>query len=339
MGSFVYEMIDRMQMPVKSRGSAGSSHFCTRQEYRRYFRPSPGGIVLYGAFWGHKIKSKFGRLDKGQGAFCLSAEDAARGLLVLGAPGAGKTQALILPTIADRMREGQSMIVVDPQGELRKYILELASLTGHRVAVHDPTDEASPRFNLAQGIRDVSDARAIAEVLIPFSQNPDDRFWSDSAANLLAALLLRFNDLGSIYHALSNLKTLAMVLSSRDDGAFTLAGSFISSVSTDARLATNIAATLSTALSGWADATVAANTRSSDFSAVFLNDVLKPTVIVLTCPGRTRAIYAPYLGATLRKLMIDLDSIGEQSEDGRLQNSVTHYRRVPAVGAYFVDCG
>jgi type IV secretory pathway TraG/TraD family ATPase VirD4 len=36
-----------------------------------------------------------------------------------------------------------------------------------------------------------------------------------------------------------------------------------------------------------------------------------PGVVVLTCPGRMRAVYAPYLGATLRKLMLDLDSLGE----------------------------
>lgn len=37
----------------------------------------------------------------------------------------------------------------------------------------------------------------------------------------------------------------------------------------------------------------------------------RPTVVVLTCPGRMRQVYAPYLGAVLRKLMLDLDTIGE----------------------------
>jgi type IV secretory pathway TraG/TraD family ATPase VirD4 len=36
------------------------------------------------------------------------------------------------------------------------------------------------------------------------------------------------------------------------------------------------------------------------------------TMVVLTCPGRMRAVYASYLGATLRKLMLDLDTLGEQ---------------------------
>jgi type IV secretory pathway TraG/TraD family ATPase VirD4 len=35
--------------------------------------------------------------------------------------------------------------------------------------------------------------------------------------------------------------------------------------------------------------------------------------VVLSCPGRTRSIYAPYLGGVLRKLMLDLDTIGERN--------------------------
>lgn len=322
-GSFLYELIDRLRMPVRIRGSAGSSHFCTQQEYRRFFRPKEDGINLYGAFWGHRVGTRYRRLDKGHGAFCLSSEDAARGVLVLGAPGSGKTQGMILPAIADRMKLKQSMIVVDPQGELRHYIVQLAELTGHRVAVHDPTDPAAPRFNLAQGIRDVSDARAVAEVLIPASSNPNDSFWSDSASNLLAAALLRFTDLGSIYQAMTDLEGFADTLASKNDAAYQLAGAFISSAYNEPKLATNIAATLSTALAGWADATVADNTRSSDISAFMLDELVKPTVIVLTCPGRVRQIYAPYLGATLRKLMIDLDYIAERNHKGTLPNPVS----------------
>jgi hypothetical protein len=57
---------------------------------------------------------------------------------------------------------------------------------------------------------------------------------------------------------------------------------------------------------------VRANTSASDFDAEFV--VSQPTVVVLTCPGRMRAVYASYLGATLRKLMLDLDTIGERNQ-------------------------
>ena len=76
-------------------------------------------------------------------------------------------------------------------------------------------------------------------------------------------------------------------------------------------MASNVVATLATALTGWASADVRANTSASDFGADLI--VSQPTVVVLTCPGRMRAVYASYLGATLRKLMLDLDTIGEQN--------------------------
>ena len=70
-------------------------------------------------------------------------------------------------------------------------------------------------------------------------------------------------------------------------------------------------ATLATALTGWASTDVRENTAASDFDAELIVD--QPTVVVLTCPGRMRAVYASYLGATLRKVMLDLDTIGERN--------------------------
>jgi len=78
------------------------------------------------------------------------------------------------------------------------------------------------------------------------------------------------------------------------------------------QLASNVIATLATALTGWASTDVRANTAASDFDAELV--VGQPTVVVLTCPGRMRAVYASYLGATLRKLMLDLDTIGERNK-------------------------
>lgn len=76
--------------------------------------------------------------------------------------------------------------------------------------------------------------------------------------------------------------------------------------------ALNRGATMATALTGWASTDVRANTSASDFDADLI--VGQPTVVVLTCPGRMRAVYASYLGATLRKLMLDLDTIGERNK-------------------------
>lgn len=306
-GGWLRERVDRLRSPQVKRGALGSSHFCTMREYKRFRRDDPEGLTLLGAFWGEGKR----RLDLGQGRFSLSGEDVARGVLTLGGPGSGKTQGIILPAIADRMRAGHSLVVADPQGEITGHILKYAAVTRHLVVVHDPTSTIGPRYNLAEGIDSVSDARAIADVLVP-SAAGDNRFWTDSAAALLAACLIRFPNLGEIYNAMNDLKGLAGKLASQKDDAALLANSFIASVGSDGKVASNVVATLATALTGWASTDVRANTSASDFDADLI--VEQPTVVVLTCPGRMRAVYASYLGATLRKLMLDLDTIGERNK-------------------------
>ncbi|MCA0453937.1 MAG: type IV secretory system conjugative DNA transfer family protein [Chloroflexi bacterium] len=306
-GGWLRERVDRLRNPQVKRGALGSSHFCTMREYKRFRREDAEGLSLLGAFWGEQKR----RLDMGMGRFSLSGEDVARGILTLGGPGSGKTQGIILPAIADRMLAGHSLVVADPQGEITGHVLKYAAVTRHLVVVHDPTSPIGPRYNLAEGIDNVSDARAIADVLVP-SAAGDNRFWTDSAAALLAACLIRFPNLGEIYNAMNDLKGLAGKLASKKDDAALLANSFIASVGSDGKVASNVVATLATALTGWASTDVRANTSASDFDADLI--VGQPTVVVLTCPGRMRAVYASYLGATLRKLMLDLDTIGERNK-------------------------
>ncbi|MEO0562227.1 MAG: type IV secretory system conjugative DNA transfer family protein [Chloroflexota bacterium] len=305
-GGWLHERVDRLRTPRVRRGALGSSHFCTMREYKRFRREDPEGLTVLGAFWGENKR----RLDLGAGRFCLGGEDISRGVLTLGGPGSGKTQGVILPTIADRMLAGHSLVVADPQGEITKHILKYAAVTRHLVVVHDPTSSTGTRYNLAENIHNVSDARAIADVLVPSAQG-DNRFWTDSAAALLAACLIRFPNLGEIYNAMNDLKALATKLAEKKDDAALLANSFIASVGSDGKVASNVVATLATALTGWASTDVRRNTAASDFDADLI--VSQPTVTVLTCPGRMRAVYASYLGATLRKLMLDLDTIGEQN--------------------------
>lgn len=305
-GGWLRERVDRLRKPGMVHGEMGSAHFCTPREFRRYRRPDPNGITFLGAFWGDRNV----RVDYGLGRFSLGGEDAARGVLALGAPGSGKTAAIILPVIADRMGAGHSLIVADPQGELTDHVKRFAQVTGHLVVIHDPTSAAGPRFNLAEGITSVSDARSIAGVLIP-EAGGENRFWSDSATALLAACLIRFNTLGEIYGALNDLNALARTLTTKADDAALLANSFVASVGSDGKVASNVVATLATALTGWASTEVRANTSASDFNARLI--VNQPAVVVLTCPDHTRDVYAPYLGATLNKLMRDLNTIGREN--------------------------
>ena len=307
-GGWLRERVDRLRNPQVKRGALGSSHFCTQREYKRFRREDPEGLTLLGAFWGEDKR----RLDLGTGKFCLGGEDIARGILTLGGPRfRARHRASSCLRLGIGCWPGHSLIVADPQGEITAHVLKYAAVTRHLVVVHDPTSTIGPRYNLAEAIKNVSDARAIADVLVPSAQG-DNRFWTDSAAALLAACLIRFDNLGEIYNAMNDLKTLAQSLSSKKDDASLLANSFIASVGSDGKVASNVVATLATALTGWASTEVRDNTAASDFDAELA--VEQPTVVVLTCPGRMRAVYASYLGATLRKLMLDLDTIGERNK-------------------------
>jgi hypothetical protein len=93
---------------------------------KRWTKPDPLGLTLKGRFWGQG-----GKFLGTQ--FCLDGEDVARGIAAFGAQGSGKTQAVILPAIADRMKADHSLIVTDAQGELTPYILAIAGITNHSV--------------------------------------------------------------------------------------------------------------------------------------------------------------------------------------------------------------
>ncbi|MEO1666696.1 MAG: type IV secretory system conjugative DNA transfer family protein [Chloroflexota bacterium] len=331
-GSALRLWMDRLRGINRKQEIHGSSHFATLEEYKRFRKNQRGGVSFYGKFHGDRQgKTNFTYLGD---QFNLSAEDAARGIITIGNPGSGKSSSVILPLIYDSMRRKQNLVVTDPQLELRDKIATYAAITGHRVIIHDPTSKSLPRFNLASGIKKVSQAKAVANVLIPKDGGSTDGFWTKSSQNLLAACLLRYNNLGDIYTDFGDIKKMATILGEQNDDAQRLAGSFISSISDgDSKTALNVIATLSTSLSGWADGAVRDSTEKSDFLARDLVDPDRPTVVVLACPGAEREIIAPYLGAVLTKLLLDLDTIGERTDDGQLPIPVKFVlEEFPALG-------
>jgi type IV secretory pathway TraG/TraD family ATPase VirD4 len=178
-GSPLSEFLGLLLGGVKRRrDELGSAHFADLREYKRFADKHPQGMTLLGEFRGEEHKPQQYRILGNR--FSLSAEDAARGVITIGNPGSGKSQGIILPIIADSMKDGESLIITDPQGELRQNLLDFARVTGHIVIVHDPTDDTCARFNLADGVQTVSNARALAEVLLPSAQGND--FWQGSAS-------------------------------------------------------------------------------------------------------------------------------------------------------------
>jgi type IV secretory pathway TraG/TraD family ATPase VirD4 len=302
--------LDNFRAIPRTQDEQGSSHFATVKEYRRFRVQKTGGITFYGKFFGKANgRNQFTYLGE---YMSLTPEDTARGILTVGNPGSGKTTSVILPVIYDTMCAGGSLVVADPQNELTRHIFRFARISGHRVILHNPLHSKTPRYNLADGVTSVSSARAIADVLVPAGAGDTEGFWNQSAAMLLAACLLRFDNLHDIFASFNDLRSLGHILDQPDD-AGRLAGAFINSTRSDMKLATNIVATLSTSLSAWADTDVCLSTSTSDFSARHLIGN-QPTVIVLACPGAHRRVLAPYLGAVLTRLLRDLDTLAERGQ-------------------------
>jgi type IV secretion system protein VirD4 len=292
----------------------GSANLCAPRSFRRWHRPDPEGWTLYGKFWGARGQPLGAR-------FCLSGEDIARGVAVFGPQGSGKTQCVILPAVADRMRDGHSLVVTDVQGELQPYIERIAGVTGHLLLVHNPSDaEASCALNLCEWVDNVADARSMAVVLLSEAHGRGDPFWARAAVNLLAACALHYPDLGRVLDARKELHAMARELAgSRAPGAAALAADFTGSMRTqEPKLALNIMAeAFNVGLAPWADPAVRRITSHTDLDlAAQLARV--PTVLILRCARRHADAYGAYLGTILRVLTSRLDDIGERQPDGRL---------------------
>lgn len=335
-GGPLREFINRLRDPWRRRGEVGSATFCLPQDFLRLSKTKgEGSLRILGVFYGKQSRDSkpndFYRLDAGPNrgpnatqGITLSAEDQARGMAVIGATGTGKSQAIILPITADTMRLGHSILMVDPQGELSAHVIRFAAVTGHRVIIHDPTSTTLARYNLAEGIESSDDAQAISKVLIPDPPGGgggEGGFWHTTAQKLLAAMLLRYSNLGEILLACSDVQALAAKLAEKQDAAAYLAASFIASAKSDGKVAANTIATIqATAISSWAEENVRNATEFTDFTASML--VEEPTCIILRCPARYSDVYGPYLGAILNRLQLDLDTIGNHSPTGKLPRPV-----------------
>jgi type IV secretory pathway TraG/TraD family ATPase VirD4 len=298
----------RLEQDKAQREALGSARLCSPRTFRRWRKHDPWGWTLRGQFWGAKGHALGKHLS-------LSGEDIARGVAVFGPQGSGKTQSVILPAIADRMRDGHSLIVTDVQGELQPYIEKMAALTGHALFVHNPSDPAgSIALNLCDWIGDVADAKAMASVLLSDAHDQGDPFWTRAAINLLAACALHYRSFAKMLDARQDMQRMAHELqTSKAPGVAVLAADFCNSLSTrEPKLALSILATVfNVGLAAWADPELRRITSRTDLDlAVQLANL--PTVLVLRCSRRHTDAYGPYLGTVLRVLVNRLDDLGER---------------------------
>jgi len=150
------------------------ARFSNRKETRKIFRSSNTGVLIDG-------------VDKR-----LSAKDSFEHIAVIAKPGAGKTTSYIIPNILDRADRNNSILALDPSGELYEQTSGYLKSKGYKIHALNPGSPIeSVRFNPFHGL----DARNLVEIeqicaSIVLTKYGNDRegVWNDGAIALLEVL-------------------------------------------------------------------------------------------------------------------------------------------------------
>ena len=123
--------------------------------------------------------------------------------LVCGPTGCGKTTALFIPNLIERL--GASAIVTEATAgsEMPDLFLKTARYrqkAGHRIYYFNPDDMSSDRINPIDTVRGVDDAQALARLIIDNTTGKNfggDPFWPDSERQLLSVLIAHAKSIDS----------------------------------------------------------------------------------------------------------------------------------------------
>jgi len=130
------------------------------------------GTVSLGVYWHPK---------RGHGRpLYLPAELLYRNCAVIGPPGSGKTEGIILPWILELLQAGYSVVTVDVKGDLFDRLLGPAQQIGVRIWYWNPTDHArSQSWNWMDEVRDSRDVEAAVQSILgrPRPNDPQPFFY------------------------------------------------------------------------------------------------------------------------------------------------------------------
>jgi type IV secretion system protein VirD4 len=123
--------------------------------------------------------------------------------LVCGPTGCGKTTALFIPNLIERL--GASAIVTEATAgsEIPDLFLKTSRYrqkAGHRIYYFNPDDMSSDRINPIDTVRGVDDAQALARLIIDNTTGKNlggDPFWPDSERQLLSVLIAHAKSINS----------------------------------------------------------------------------------------------------------------------------------------------
>ena len=137
-------------------------------------------------------------------------------VLVVGAPGSGKSYMFVRPYLAQCIRRGESFICTDPSGELLESMGGYARDCGYKVKVFNLVDPSkSDSWNITADIKTDQLLVQIAVTTIirnTLEGEKGDPFWDNGEKNLLKSLLLYVNS--NVYTGVKSIGAMYNLLAS-----------------------------------------------------------------------------------------------------------------------------
>lgn len=121
------------------------------------------------------------------GDFAIPEEYENRGTLILGTAGSGKSALtrLLLKSVRETLKPGDKMIIFDRKGEFIEHFYRDGDL------ILNFADKRTIKWNIFKEIEEERDIDSVAASLIPHTDDPKEKFWSNSARDIFKAVLLR----------------------------------------------------------------------------------------------------------------------------------------------------
>ncbi|MCI9626244.1 MAG: type IV secretory system conjugative DNA transfer family protein [Clostridia bacterium] len=144
-------------------------------------------------FWGRKPLTQSSSLGKTVDAMPKTKDGH---ILAVGSTNSGKTSCFVIPALR---RWSGRVFCIDIKGELYEHTQKQRT----NIKVFDPLSESTYGFDpfeaLSKTKNKAPEAEAIAAALIPMSPDVRERFWLDSARNLLTGCILHFHREGKTF--------------------------------------------------------------------------------------------------------------------------------------------
>lgn len=196
-GIFDFDPNDDRNFRVSDQGTYGTANFATQDTLAKVFDVLPcekttGTILGMCDEKGLETVSRPDHNPNKNTGIRLNPN-----IAVFGSAGSGKSYSLIRPAIIQSSKNGESMIITDPKGEMYRDTSAYLRKLGYKVKVFNLLDIAtSDAWNCFNDILSEEDkvtmAQTLSDIIIRNTSGPDggERFWDEAEKNLLTALVL-----------------------------------------------------------------------------------------------------------------------------------------------------